>query len=216
MTQKRKHGHSEKQLSETIEAMQCPTAHREDLLLVRSAKKGDQKAFQRLRQKYSEPLRYFLARIVQQREEIDDLVQEAFIKAFTSIAQYDEEYAFSTWLFKIASNNAIDFLRKKKLHTFSMNVPLEGEDDEYTFEVPDREPIPDQQLMAHQRASLVREAIAALPPKYQKVILMRHVEEKDYAEIAKELKLPLGTVKAHIFRAREILYKQLKEKMRHY
>lgn len=191
-------------------------AQREDLPLVRSAKKGDQKAFERLRQKYSEPLRHFLARIVKQHEEIDDLVQEAFIKAFTSIAQYDEEYAFSTWLFKIAANNAIDFLRKKKLHTFSMNAPLETEEDEYTFEVADRDPIPDQQLIARQRASIVREAIEALPPKYRKVILLRHVEEKEYAEIAKELKLPLGTVKAHIFRAREILYKQLKKKMRHY
>lgn len=191
-------------------------SRREDILLIRRAQKGDQKAFERLRQKYLEALRRFIRQTVKKQEEVDDLVQEAFIKAFTSLASFSEEYAFSTWLFKIAANNTIDYLRKRKLPTFSINAPIESDDDEYTFELPDHDPIPDQRLIAQQRKAFLEEAMASLPPKYRQVILMRHVEEKEYSEIARALKLPLGTVKAHIFRAREMLYKQLKDKLRHY
>ncbi|MCX7983933.1 MAG: sigma-70 family RNA polymerase sigma factor [Bacteroidetes bacterium] len=187
-----------------------------DRTIIRSAKNGDEKAFLVLKQKYAEPLYKFLARIIKQREELDDLVQESFIKAFTSIQQFNEEYAFSTWLFKIATNTTIDFLRKKKIPTISINSTLETEEDEYSFQLPDKEPIPDQQLIAHQRSSVLMEAIEALPPKYRKVIILRHVEEMEYTEIAKVLKIPLSTIKAHIFRAREMLYKQLKHKLRQY
>lgn len=154
--------------------------------------------------------------MIRNREEVEDLTQEAFIKAFTSLASFNEEYSFSTWLYKIATNNAIDHVRKRKLQTFSINQPIESEESDYSFELPDMEPEPDQELITAQRKKMLDDAMDSLPAKYRQVILMRHVEEKEYQEIAKTLKLPLGTVKAHIFRARELLYKQLRDKMRHY
>jgi RNA polymerase sigma factor (sigma-70 family) len=189
----------------------------EDSVLIQRALAGDQRAFLRIRQKYQEPLSRLIVRIVRNKQaEVDDLTQEAFIKAFTSLASFNHEYAFSTWLYKIATNNAIDYIRKRKLQTFSIDKPLESEESDYSFEIPDTDPVPDQKLMASQRKKMLDDAMNSLPPKYRMVMMMRHVDEKEYQEIAKTLKLPLGTVKAHIFRAREMLYKQLKDKMRHY
>jgi RNA polymerase sigma-70 factor (ECF subfamily) len=189
---------------------------KEDTELIGLALSGDQRAFRKLRAKYYEQVHILVSRLVHSKAEVDDLTQEAFIKAFTSLQFFNNEFAFSTWLCKIASNNAIDYLRKKKLQTFSIHAPIESDEDDYMFEVPDAEPIADQSMIAEQRKQLLDEAMGSLPPKYRQVILMRHVDEKEYVEIAKVLKLPLGTVKAHIFRARELLYKQLKDKMRHY
>jgi RNA polymerase sigma-70 factor (ECF subfamily) len=190
--------------------------HEEDTVLIGRAIGGDQGAFRKLRSKYYEQVRLLVSRLVRGSDEVDDLTQEAFIKAFTSLQNFNNEFAFSTWLCKIASNNAIDYLRKRKLQTFSIHTPIESDESDYTFEIADADPIADQSLIAEQRKLLLEKAMQALPPKYRQVILMRHVDEKEYTEIAKTLRLPLGTVKAHIFRARELLYKQLKDKMRHY
>jgi RNA polymerase sigma factor (sigma-70 family) len=188
----------------------------EDSLLIKRALAGDQKAFRKLRLKYYDAIFKLVNRMIRNREEVEDLTQEAFIKAFTSLERFDNQYSFSTWLYKIATNNSIDHIRKKKLQTFSINKPIESEESDYSFELPDTNLEPDQELIASQRKKMLDEAMNALPPKYRQVILMRHVDEKEYQEIAKTLKLPLGTIKAHIFRARELLYKQLRDKMRHY
>jgi RNA polymerase sigma factor (sigma-70 family) len=191
-------------------------SRREDSALIRQALACDQNAFRKLRLKYYAPISKLIGRMIRNREEVEDLTQEAFIKAFTSLASFNEEYSFSTWLYKIATNNAIDHVRKRKLQTFSINQPIESDESDYSFELPDMEPEPDQELITAQRKKMLDDAMDSLPAKYRQVILMRHVEEKEYQEIAKTLKLPLGTVKAHIFRARELLYKQLRDKMRHY
>lgn len=191
-------------------------SRKEDSMLIQNALKGDQKAFRKLRLKYYTSIFKLVSRMIHNREEVEDLTQEAFIKAFTSLASFNEEYSFSTWLYKIATNNAIDHVRKRKLQTFSINKPIESEESDYSFELPDTEPEPDQEMIAAQRKKMLDDAMDSLPVKYRQVILMRHVDEKEYQEIAKTLKLPLGTVKAHIFRARELLYKQLRDKMRHY
>jgi RNA polymerase sigma-70 factor (ECF subfamily) len=188
----------------------------EDSALIKRALTGDQKAFRRLRLKYHDAIFKLINRMIRNREEVEDLTQEAFIKAFASLASFNEEYAFSTWLYKIATNNSIDYVRKRKLQTFSINKPIESEESDYSFELPDTDPEPDQEMIAAQRKKMLDDAMNALPAKYRQVILMRHVDEQEYQEIAKTLKLPLGTVKAHIFRARELLYKQLRDKMRHY
>ena len=191
-------------------------SRKEDSLLIRRALNGDQRAFRRLRQKYQEAIQSMIYRMVRHPEEVQDLTQEAFIKAFASLSDFNDEYAFSTWLYRIATNNCIDHLRKKKLQTFSIDKPIESKDGDYSFELPDTDLGPDQALIASQRRRMLEEAMQSLPPKYRQVIIMRHVEEKEYAEIARMLRLPLGTVKAHIFRAREMLYKRLRDKMRHY
>ena len=188
----------------------------EDSRLIAAAIAGEQDAYRALMKKYHDPICNLLYRMIREKDEVEDLAQEAFIKAFQSLASFNEEYAFSTWLFKIATNNCIDYIRKRKLQTFSIDKPIESKDGEYSFEIPDSTYEPDRDLIAGQRARLLEEAIRSLPPKYRTVIVMRHSEEKDYQQIAKELRLPIGTVKAHIFRAREMLYKNLRKKIQLY
>ncbi len=184
----------------------------EDRELVERALSGDQAAYQALMDKYQRALYHHVLRVVRTKQEVDDLVQEAFIKAFSALGSYSTQYAFSTWLYKIATNHAIDFLRKKKLQTFSIDNPIKTKDGEIEFELPDTTYRPDRHIVTDQRNALIQEAIDALPEKYYRVIVMRHQQEKAYEEIATELDLPLGTVKAHIFRARVLLNKYLRDK----
>lgn len=184
--------------------------------MIHAALKGDATAYKRLMQKYHDPIYNFIYRMVHDKYQVEDLTQEAFIKAFHSLASFNEEYAFSTWLYKIATNNSIDYIRRRKLQTFSIDKPIEAKDSDYAFELPDETYETDKDMISTQRAALLNEAIKNLPDKYRRVIHLRHVEEKSYEEIAEILRLPIGTVKAHIFRAREMLYKRLKAKIRNY
>lgn len=193
-----------------------PDSRTEDFATIRKALAGQQAAYDKLMAKYHDAIHNLIYRMVRNKEEVEDLTQEAFIKAFASLRSFNEEYAFSTWLYKIATNNCIDYIRKKKLETFSIDKPIESKDSEVTFEVPDTSYQPDKEIIAEQRKELVEEAINSLPEKYRRVIILRHHQEKNYEEIAKILKLPIGTVKAHIFRAREMLYRYLRQRMRNY
>ncbi len=184
----------------------------EDREYVERALAGDQAAYKALSDKYRRALYHHIARVVRSKAEIDDLVQEALIKAFTALDSYSTQYAFSTWLYRIATNHSIDYLRKKKLQTMSIDQPIQSKDGEYEFELPDSTYRPDRHIVTDQRNALIQEAIDALPEKYHRVIVMRHQQEKTYEEIAQELDLPLGTVKAHIFRARVLLNKYLRDK----
>jgi RNA polymerase sigma-70 factor (ECF subfamily) len=188
----------------------------EDSHLIQEAIRGDDLAYRRLMQKYHDAIFNFVYRMVHDREQVEDLTQEAFIKAFGSLKTFNEEYAFSTWLYKIATNNCIDYIRKRKLQMYSINKPIESRDSDFSFELPDESYEADREIIDDQRARMLKEAIEQLPEKYRRVIHLRHVDEKSYEEIAAMLKLPIGTVKAHIFRAREMLYKQLKHQIRHY
>lgn len=185
----------------------------EDILLIDDAISGKQEAYERLMNKYKQLIYNLIYRMIRNKEDVEDLTQEAFIKAFNSLDKFDKQFSFSTWLFKIATNNCIDYLRKKKLSTFSIDKEIGSDDDDYTFEIPDNERIPDKNILDTERKKILEEAIESLPNKYKSVILLRHRDEKDYEEIAKKLKLPLGTVKAHIFRGRELLNKYLKDKL---
>lgn len=188
----------------------------EDLALIEEALKGNQSSYETLMRKYYQLIYNLVYRMISRKEDVEDLTQEAFIKAFNSLQNFDKQFAFSTWLFKIATNNAIDYLRKKKLATFSIDKEIEADDSDFKFEIPDHENKPDREIIDNQMRKILDEAIESLPPKYREVIVLRHKEEKEYEEIAKLLKLPLGTVKAHIFRGRELLNKYLKEKIKHY
>ena len=188
----------------------------EDINLIKKALSGEESAFDKLMQKYYKLIYNLIYRMIFKKEDVEDLTQEAFIKAFKSLDKFDRQFAFSTWLFKIATNNCIDYLRKKKLNTFSIDKNIVTTDDEFKFEIPDHDYKPDKNIITSQRKKIIDEAIENLPMKYKKVIVLRHKEEKDYEEIAKELELPLGTVKAHIFRGRELLNKYLKDKIKNY
>ncbi len=183
----------------------------EDQQLIQRARKGDQKAFEALLNKYKNLVYHVMMRMVRNPQEAEDLSQEAFIKAFNALNSFNEEYAFSTWLMKIATNNCIDFLRKKKLRTYSIDEPIQYKEEQVQMELPDQEPTPEKQLLSDERSKMIDEAIESLPPRYRYVIVLRHKEEKSYEEIADILKLPLGTVKARIFRAREMLNKHIKD-----
>ncbi|WP_440998823.1 RNA polymerase sigma factor [Fodinibius sp. SL11] len=184
----------------------------EDDVLVKRAKGGDEKAYKKLVDKYERALYFHILKMVKDREQVEDLVQEAFVKAFDNLNTYSTNYAFSTWLYRIATNNTIDYLRKKKLKTLSIDKPMKTKDGEMEMQLPDESASTDRDIIKKQRKKIVQNAIADLPDKYRKVIELRHMEEKSYKEISDILDKPLGTVKAHIFRARELLYKELKDK----
>ncbi len=184
-----------------------------DQRLVQLARRGDQKAFEELLNQYRNLVYHVMYRMVQNPQEAEDLTQEAFMKAFHAIHSFNETFAFSTWLMKIATNNCIDFLRKKKLKTFSIDQPIQYKDEKIRVDLPDKEPTPEKRLLEQERKRLLQEAIESLPTLYRTVILLRHQEEKSYEEIAELLNIPIGTVKARLFRAREMLNKIIKDKI---
>lgn len=188
----------------------------EDISLIEEALAGKQSAYDKLMKKYYQHIYNLIYKMIFKKEDVEDLTQEAFIKAFNSLQHFDRQFAFSTWLYKIATNNSIDYLRKKKLNTFSIDKEIESEDSDYKFDIPDTDYVPDNKIIEDQRRKVLEDAIESLPEKYRQVITMRHKQEKEYEEIAKELNLPLGTVKAHIFRGRELLNKYLKDKIKNY
>ncbi len=184
----------------------------EDDVLVKDAIGGDENAYKKLVDKYERALYFHILKMIKDREQVEDLVQETFVKAFDNLNTYSTNYAFSTWLYRIATNHTIDYLRKKKLKTLSIDEPMKTKDGEMEMQLPDESAGTDRNIIKKQRQKIVQKAIKDLPKKYRLVIEMRHMEEKSYQEIADVLDLPLGTVKAHIFRARELLYKALKDK----
>ena len=164
--------------------------------------------------KYKQSVYHLVYRMVHDVQEAEDLTQECFIKAFNSLTQFNEEYAFSTWLYKIATNNCIDYFRKRKLQTYSLDKPIQYKDSEIKHEIPDPDLNPEKSILADERHAIIQEAISTLPEKYHTAIVLRHNDERSYEEIAEILDLPLGTVKARIFRAREMLNKALKNRLR--
>jgi RNA polymerase sigma factor (sigma-70 family) len=187
----------------------------EDDKWVQLAVKGDEKAYDELSNKYQKPLYFHIRKMIRETDYVEDLVQDIFMKAFKNLKNYKNDYAFSTWLYRIATNHTIDYLRKKKLHTFSINTDSSDE-DQAPIQLEDEDSHTDEPMIRRQRKNKVHEAIDQLPEKYRLIILKRHIEEKSYQEISEEMDIPLGTVKAHIFRARELLYKYMKDSIHDY
>ncbi len=186
----------------------------EDLKHINAAINGDQDAFAWLMKKYKGPLQNLIFKMIREKNDVEDLVQEVFIKAFNSLQNYNQEYAFSTWIYRIAINNTIDYLRKKRLNTFSIDKDDYEDDDKPKFEIPDTTYSADANLILEQRQKIINDAIDSLPEKYKKIIELRHKDDLSYEEISEILNLPIGTVKVQLFRARELLNKYLKDKLR--
>ncbi len=184
-----------------------------DLLLVRAAvDQHDQKAYADLLHRYKDTIYFMLLKMVNNRDDAEDLTIEAFGKAFRNLHQYTPNYAFSTWLFKIATNNCIDFIRKKRKMTFSIDKSFENEDgDGYTFTLKSNTLDPEEKMILKQKKILLQNIVEKLKPRYRRLVELRYFKEYAYEEIAKELDLPLGTVKAQLFRAREFLYQIVKD-----
>ena len=182
----------------------------EENVKISKALAGDQKAYQYLVEKHRPAIFHIVNRMVRNNEAAHDLVQETFMKAFASLSSYRSEYRFSTWLYKIAANSSIDFLRKKRIKMLSLDRQMETRDGTLEIEVADYSYHPGRDLERKEQRFSIEEAIDSLPKKYQEVIVYRHKDDKSYEEIADLLGVPVGTVKARIFRARELLKKKLK------
>lgn len=182
-----------------------------DYELIDEAINGNEAAYGIIMERYRNSLHGILYRMVRNQEETQDLVQEAFIKAYNALSSFNKQYSFSTWLFKIATNNCIDHLRKKRLNTTSIDIPIETKDGSITQDIPDSSYSPEMDTIRNEMITTIHDVIDQLPEKYKEVINLRHKQDKSYEEIANELELPIGTVKARIFRAREILKKSLRK-----
>jgi len=180
-----------------------------DLLLVDRAVNGDQKAYAELLDRYRDAIYFLLLKMVNNKSDAEDLTIEAFGKAFKNIKQYTPNFAFSTWLFKIATNNCIDFIRKRKANLISIdqqNEDYEGLSSSPATNLQSSVLDPEETLIKEQNIKLIQTLVSKLKPRYRKLIELRYFKEFSYEEIADELDLPLGTVKAQLFRARELLF----------
>ncbi len=176
--------------------------------LVGLACEGRREAFEELVRRHQRPLVQYLYRLVRCREAALDLAQEVFVKVYTSLASYDPRYRFTTWLYRIAANAAIDQQRKRRLSTCSMDGDAAGGSGLRPEPIGSL-PAPDETVQAVQLRRRIEQALAELPPGYRKLLLLRHQLHLRYDEIARACRLPLGTVKNRIFRAREMLRRQL-------
>jgi RNA polymerase sigma factor (sigma-70 family) len=188
-------------------------AQRDYKLVLMAIEQGDQKAFADLLNNYRDSLYFMLLKMTNNPTDAEDLTIEAFGKAFKNLGQYTPDYAFSTWLFRIAANNCIDFLRKSRRIQIVDNMDNGGDEyTDYTANIPANTPGPDEHVIAKQKIRLMREVVERLKPHYRQLVELRYFSELSYEEIATRLDLPLGTVKAQLFRARELLYQILKDK----
>jgi RNA polymerase sigma factor (sigma-70 family) len=189
-------------------------AQRDYNLVIAALERGEQQAYAELMRNYRDSLYFMMLKMTNNPLDADDLTIEAFGKAFKNLHQYTPQYAFSTWLFRIASNNCIDFIRKKRMNeAVSVNLTdvTENGEDLADF-LPSTARNPEEDIIRHQKIEALHEIIDRLKPPYKKLIELRYYEEKSYEEISVELNLPIGTVKAKLFRAREFLYHILKNR----
>ena len=182
-------------------------ALRDYQLVCRAREDGDQRAYADLMRMYKEPIYLLLLKMTNNPTEADDLTMEAFGKAFASLHLYTPTHAFSTWLFSIATNNCVDFIRKKRLQTIYLDdIRTKSEGEVYEYSIPSEGDNPEENIIHEQRVQILREVVRQLKPRYRKLVEMRYFEEMSYEEIAEELDMPLGTVKVQLFRARDLLY----------
>ena len=177
--------------------------------VVRLAALGHEAAYRELIRRYERPVFSLIYRMVRDRELAEDLAQETFIKVLNAIDSYRPEYKFSSWIFKIANNAAIDQLRRRSLDTLSLDGSPHAESAEAieatTLQVGDGRESQLDEVANRELGAMIEEAIGQLRPEYRNCILLRHVEGRPYEEIAEMLDLPLGTVKTYIHRARNEL-----------
>ncbi|MFN2424404.1 MAG: RNA polymerase sigma factor [Cryomorphaceae bacterium] len=197
---------------EDIISKLSPKAQHDYKLVRKCVDDGDQAAYAELMERYRESIYYMLLKMVNNSDDAEDLTIEAFGKAFNRLQQYQPNYAFSTWMFKIASNNCIDFIRKqRKKKTTSIDTGMNNDDGEnVTFDIESEGRDPEEEVIRDQRLQAMRQVVEKLKPRYKELVILRYFKEYSYEEIAQELDLPLGTVKAQLFRAREFLANLMK------
>jgi len=184
--------------------------------VVTRAKQGDEAAYRELLRRYERPVFALLYRMVRDRALAEDLAQDTFVKILNGLRSYRPEFKFSSWVFKIANNAAIDHLRRRAVDTISLHGSPDAVTPERiaatTLDLPDRRETPLEEVEARELGSAIERAIGRLRPEYRSCILLRHVEGHSYDEISQMLDLPLGTVKTYIHRARNELRDYLEDR----
>lgn len=188
----------------------------EDFKLIDMAVDGDEKAYAKLLARYKRPVYHMILKMVRNVDDAEDLTIESFAKAFRGLPRFKKDFTFSTWLFRIATNNTIDFIRKKRLKTTSISNSYTDDDGQsVSIEVEDINPNPQEEAIKAQKEEIIQIFVNMLPAKYQKLVRLRYFNELSYEEIAIEVEAPLGTVKAQLHRARELMYDLVKNKKEH-
>ena len=183
-----------------------------DRHLVKKAIEGDQQAFAELLSSYRDSLFFMMKKMVNNVEDAEDLTIEAFGKAFKLLNSYTGKYAFSTWLFKIATNHCIDFIRKRNKYTL-LSIDQGSDDDILPNQyILSENPDPEEKMICQQKGELLKDFIDRLHPDYQNIIKMKYFQGLSYIEIAEELNVPIGTVKARLYRSKELLLSTLKDR----
>jgi RNA polymerase sigma factor (sigma-70 family) len=181
----------------------------EDADIIRRCLAGDERAYRELVQRFQRPVFNVAMRMVRRTEDAEDLTQETFVRMFRALDRYDPERPFSAWLFTIATRLCIDHIRRKRLAPISMFQAGEGAGDEYVIEAEDPGLKPDESTSHAEEEQRTKDLIESLPPHYRIVVLLRHQQDLSYDEIAETLQMPLGTVKARIHRARELMKQRI-------
>ncbi|MBN7813296.1 sigma-70 family RNA polymerase sigma factor [Algoriphagus sp. H41] len=185
-------------------------------LIDRAVMEKDQQAYATLMKRYKKAVYFMILKMIRDADDAEDLTMEAFAKAFRNLERFKKDYTFSTWLFRIATNNTIDFIRKKKLKTMSLNNTMSDDSgNSVNIDVEDDDNNPQDEFIKSQRIEMVRIFVDKLPAKYRKLVQLRYFDELSYEEIAQELEKPLGTVKAQLHRSRELLYEIASGKEKH-
>jgi RNA polymerase sigma-70 factor (ECF subfamily) len=180
-------------------------------LVLRALNEKDQRAYTELMGRYKDSVYFMLLKMVNNSDDAEDLTIETFSKAFKRLDQYTPQFAFSTWLFKIASNHSIDFIRKKRIKAVSIDQGYSNEDGEsYVIPVKEESLDPEESMQKDERVQRMRDVVEKLKPRYKRLVELRYFEEKSYEEISEILDLPLGTVKAQLFRARDFMFDLMK------
>lgn len=182
-----------------------------DLVIIKKALEGDEKAYTILLEKYYDSLYFMLLKKTKSEIDAEDLTMETFAKAFNCLAQYKSEYAFSTWIFKIAINNCIDYIRRKKNRPQTIDPLIDSQDGD-VHSIVSGGLNPEDKIIKKQKANLIKELIITLKPRYRRLIDLRYYKEYSYEEIADEMQIPIGTVKAQLYRARELLFSLVNSK----
>jgi RNA polymerase sigma factor (sigma-70 family) len=186
-------------------------AKKDYLLVQRALNDKDQRAYTELMGRYKDSVFYMLLKMVNNSDDAEDLTIETFSKAFKRLDQYTPQFAFSTWLFKIASNHSIDFIRKKRIKAISIDQGYSKADGEsYVIPVKEESLDPEESMQKDERIQRMRDVVEKLKPRYKRLVELRYFEEKSYEEISEILELPLGTVKAQLFRARDFMFELMK------
>lgn len=178
---------------------------RDDAILVERCLRGDERAFEELLKKYRNPVYSICFRMVKNHSDAEDLAQDVFIRTFNVLDKYNPSYPFSSWLYRITSNLCIDFIRRRKGGIVSIDEPVPGSEGEMPRQIAAETVDPDREMENREMMEVLEQAIAELPEHYRIIVILRHQEQLSYEEISDNLGIPLGTVKARIHRARNMI-----------